>query len=72
MNTMERDKLIDKHKPKYCPSCGKPIDDCVGIYARDREGLEENGGHDCWCEHCKWSGDILPDSLVDLPQPKAE
>ena len=45
-------------KPNYCPNCGivlKGENSTVGIQFFD------GSGYDCYCKHCKWSGDIWPD-----------
>lgn len=43
-------------KPRYCPNCGKKIDDCVPTLSQ---------GYiywDCYCPKCKFSGFISNDS----------
>ena len=47
-------------KPNHCPNCGAGFVGefaAVGIYD-DRSG---DGGYDCSCRSCDWTGDVFPD-----------
>jgi hypothetical protein len=44
-------------RPSYCPSCGSPL---PGDEA-SKTLVEIEGGYDCYCPCCRWSGDIMPD-----------
>ncbi len=48
-------------RPAYCPGCGStlPGDERTAVPISDPESGD--GGYDCYCEACGWSGDILPD-----------
>jgi hypothetical protein len=55
-----------KHPPKFCPNCGKPLGDTVEYYSHCQwpetpDHPHYGIGYDCYCTHCKWSGDIEPD-----------
>ena len=47
-------------KPLFCPQCGKE-----SLNLEPFEG-EYDGGYDCYCLTCEWSGDILPDDEADI------
>lgn len=44
-------------RPIYCPSCGRsfPEEDA------SKPLVEIEGGYDCYCPRCWWSGDVMPD-----------
>lgn len=51
---------MTERPPKFCPDCGAALtaDNAVVGVIDDRSG---DGGYDCYCEVCGWSGDISPD-----------
>lgn len=50
-------------RPNYCPNCAAPLP--PGSHGAQgfskTEAGESEGGWDCYCDACKWSGDIMPD-----------
>ena len=51
-------------EPKFCPNCGAPLPE--GPHGRQPFGAEAgDGGWDCFCDICKWSGDIMPDDEAE-------
>ena len=47
-------------KLRFCPNCGAALESenaALEIYD-DRSG---DGGYDCYCQSCEWSGDVWPD-----------
>jgi len=60
-------------KPKFCPNCGKKMNDIVECYSGypenywiDSHGVQRsNLIYDCYCDECEWSGDISPDDDLD-------
>lgn len=61
-----------KHPPKFCPNCGTKLTDNIQEYWADssRKATVDNPfkdvGYDCYCENCKWSGNIEPDADTDI------
>ena len=58
-------------KPRFCPNCGKPLKDVVtcqavhGSLPPKRCFVKEAEiEFDCYCDACKWSGEISPDYRV--------
>ena len=47
-------------RPRYCPNCGVPLSQDPNAAVPFRTRLE-GSGWDCYCDACKWSGDIMPD-----------
>ena len=67
-------------EPKFCPNCGAPLpegprgrqpffspDDPSSRPPPPGTGdrWKGDGGWDCSCDACKWSGDILPDDEAE-------
>ena len=53
-------------RPNFCPNCGGKLPD--GPHGAQPYSDEEgNGGWDCYCEACEWSGDIEPDEEIKDP-----
>lgn len=48
-------------RPAYCPGCGStlPGDERTAMPILEPESGD--GGYDCYCGACGWSGDIYPD-----------
>ena len=49
-------------RPVFCPNCGKKLPDGPHGAQGVTNTVSGRGGWDCYCETCKWSGDIMPDS----------
>lgn len=51
-------------RPKFCPNCAAALPEgshgAQDFTCYSSEG-ESGGCWDCYCDACKWSGDILPD-----------
>lgn len=48
-------------RPNHCPNCGEALEGeftANAIIVLYRHG---DGGYDCSCGACGWTGDILPD-----------
>lgn len=59
---VEETEIFSKNRPKFCPNCGAKIKD----YQAEVDVIRKEGGFDCLCKKCGWSGEINPDSLTDL------
>lgn len=55
---------IEESKPKCCPNCGEKGLDAVVLY--DVKPNKIRIIYDCYCEKCRWSGDISPDSVANI------
>jgi hypothetical protein len=48
-------------RPSFCPHCGAALSpeerSAVPIY----DPATGDGGYDCYCDTCGWSGDVYPD-----------
>lgn len=56
---------MTERTPKFCPDCGAALTGetaVVGII----EDRSRDGGYDCYCASCEWSGDIWPDNEQGL------
>jgi hypothetical protein len=57
-------------RPLFCPNCAAalPTDEranaAVPIYSANTNANTGDGGYDCYCESCGWSGDIYPEELA--------
>lgn len=59
----------DIHVPKYCPNCGKQLQEkeVRVVFWADSSRKEtpkdpyKGLGYDTYCPNCEWSGDIIPD-----------
>lgn len=53
-------------RPNYCPRCGEPLPDGPHGAQPFKVSMDAgaDGGWDCYCEVCKWSGDIMPDDEI--------
>jgi len=60
------DELWRKYAPKYCPNCANPLPFEPHNVQLEIDTEYPRGGYDCYCDFCEWSGDIEPDSLVDI------
>ena len=49
-------------RPLFCPNCGKSLPKGPHGAQGFTNTMTGDGGWDCFCAACKWSGDILPDS----------
>ena len=53
-------------RPNFCPNCAAPLAETPhGAQPFTAEG---DGGWDCFCDACKWGGDILPDEEATVAQ----
>ena len=52
---------MSESQPKFCPACGAALEGETATVAiiDERSG---DGGYDCYCEACGWSGDMFPDA----------
>ena len=49
-------------RPIFCPNCGAKLPEGAhGAQPFVGTGLVGEDGWDCFCDACRWSGDILPD-----------
>ena len=48
-------------RPNFCPHCGHKLPDGAHGAQGFTQGRTGDGGWDCYCDICGWSGDILPD-----------
>lgn len=53
-------------RPRYCPNCAKALSDESHNTQAFSSG--EDGGWDCYCDACEWSGDIFPDDEREFVQ----
>jgi hypothetical protein len=59
--------------PKCCPGCGKEFvrisDGKIWVMPYGNPKGKEKfvvTGFDCYCDNCEWSGNVEPDSLMDI------
>ena len=50
--------MADKNPVRYCPACAAPDLHLQGVSSPFADGF------DAYCNVCKWSGDIMPDSMT--------
>ena len=49
-------------RPSFCPNCGAALSSDEGTVAVPITDPETgDGGYDCYCPACDWSGDVYPD-----------
>ena len=65
------DSEAEKHPPKFCPNCGKPLTKIQEYWSDSSrpETVEDplrGIGYDCFCDSCMWSGIIEPDADLDI------
>lgn len=52
---------MNDNRPRFCPACGAALEGETAAVAIIDEGSGD-GGYDCYCEACGWSGDVFPDA----------
>lgn len=55
-------------RPYFCPNCGTALrpDERPAVPISDPE--TGDGGYDCYCVACGWSGDVYPDDEQGAPE----
>ena len=49
-------------RPNYCPQCGGALPEGPHGAQGFEDTVANEGGWDCYCAACSWSGDIMPDA----------
>ena len=61
-------------RPYFCPNCGAALSPEERAAVKIYDPGTGNGGYDCYCDACTWSGDVYPDSeqgIEERDPPKA-
>ena len=55
------EREIKERELRYCLRCGKELTGTTAIVELERKEGDDYLRYDIYCEHCEWSGIILPE-----------